>query len=429
MRKCITTNTIHESLHDYNANNEQEVESAYLNDATVSKNKQEENNDSLDAQNKSVLNKFCDNDIRVSSQESSATSKNSLFPTFKTALELKNDKKIIKSSSNSNVNYLFDTNTLNDDNKNINVTETKSKVNKCTTHCNDRVDFERGNVKDDNLKNVESLKLNGFTCARKLHEENKIVSKSLDKKSRKSSQEVLRKDLKTKKPLCTTKTVYEQILSCAKLKTNAAVKEIIEPTPMNDKNDDSTNVIKDLIQSKTQSKRRCIDSFGNNTDTESSKKVKLDGETLPLGNTKNSIKEIAVDQKKDKIKDTKNEKMLSSIKNRKEEETLRNERGVTENSGTKILLEEEHRKTNRSKQHSSTIDKKVLVPADKAIQFKTAEILKSYLMKYYPSKRIPDRTTFSKTCREMHYTLLAQRIFGKVYFNKVAPSIYLKQST
>jgi len=70
--------------------------------------------------------------------------------------------------------------------------------------------------------------------------------------------------------------------------------------------------------------------------------------------------------------------------------------------------------SSRSTHHKdSKSSNRLKVPADKTTQFKTAEILKSYLMRYYPSERLPDRATFSKTCREMHYDMLKKKIFDK----------------
>ncbi|XP_076617961.1 ATP-dependent DNA helicase Q5 isoform X2 [Colletes latitarsis] len=408
VKKCISTNTVHEYLRDYTASNLQRVKSVYSDDnATVSKHKQKES-DSLIAQNKSVSNKFCDKNICDLPQKSNTTDKNILFPTFKTALELRNDEKIIKSSSNSNMKYSFDISILNDDN---------TKVNK-STHCSDRVDIEKSNIiRDGNGKIVKSLELNGFTCARKLHEENKMISESLDEKLQKSSQKVVKTDSKIKKTPRATKTVYEQILKSVKSEINASICN--ESTLMNDKSNDNTDLMKNLTQSRSQNKRGRTDSFGNNVDTESSKRVKVDKNKLPMENSKeitdrdNKVNtyEIIIDQTKRKTIDNKNEKNISSVKNRNKEKISKDERIVAEHSEIKKFSKEAHHKINHSKQHSSEKDKKVMVPADKATQFKTAEILKSYLMKYYPSKRIPDRMTFSKICREMHYTLLAQKIF------------------
>ncbi|XP_053971680.1 ATP-dependent DNA helicase Q5-like [Hylaeus volcanicus] len=419
VRKCINTNTVHECLRDYNTKSKQNIESGCLNDDTAWKSKQDEIGDRLDTRNESVLNKFCNKDIRVPSQESSAISKNMLFPTFKTALEFRNDEKVTKVSSNSNNKYLFHASILNNDNKDS-ATGTGFKVNKRTIDFSDSVD-----EKDNTVKNVKSFELTGFTCARKLHEENKMIYKCLDKKSRKSSQEVVKPDIKIKKTPRATKTVYEQILKSAKSETGVAIKEIISSTcnesiSMNDTNDDSTNIITNSTQSKNESKRRRADSSGNYVDTESNKRVKVDEEKFPEGNNeeitdhsyKDSINEI-VNRTKDKIIDIKNEKLSSNVKNKSKEIVPKDESTGIEHSELKKFSEETRHKTSRPKQHSGEKNKKIMVPADKATQFKTAEILKSYLMKYYPSKHIPDRTTFSKTCREMHHTILGQKIFDK----------------
>lgn len=58
---------------------------------------------------------------------------------------------------------------------------------------------------------------------------------------------------------------------------------------------------------------------------------------------------------------------------------------------------------------------------EKAVIFGTAKILKDYLMKYYPSKPMPDKETFTKTCKRIHQLMMEKRIVGewnKNYSNK-----------
>lgn len=55
------------------------------------------------------------------------------------------------------------------------------------------------------------------------------------------------------------------------------------------------------------------------------------------------------------------------------------------------------------------------VATDKAVRFETARILKSYLMKHYPSKLMPDRDTFTKTCKEMHIEMMSNNVLGIYY--------------
>ncbi|XP_076642726.1 ATP-dependent DNA helicase Q5 [Halictus rubicundus] len=410
VRKCTSNNTVHEYLLDYKSNNKQPAKSESFN-------KQIESSSSLDSE-KSIPNKFFYEDIRASSQESSATNKNILYPTFKTALEMKNDKKIMKPSFSSNRKHLFDATILKDD-EDIDIIETQ--VNKSPAYHSKSVNIEKDKtIEGDNKKAEDSRKFNGFMCARKLHEDNKMMSKDQEKQSRKCSQESKRES-KNKKPPRATKTVYEQILKAAKSssETNDPVVETIcnESTLTDDKTSGDTNVINDMTKSNFHKRRKIIDLFGNSVDIQSTKRAKLDKEKLSVTNsevTTNSTNdnydtETVADEKKGESEVLRNEKELSDTKDvaGKVSSAL-----VKENSERKRSHGEKRHKLSRTK-HSSGNKEKIMVPADKATQFKTAEILKSYLMKYYPSKRIPDRTTFSKNCREMHYTLLAQKIFDE----------------
>ncbi|XP_017758702.1 PREDICTED: ATP-dependent DNA helicase Q5-like [Eufriesea mexicana] len=407
VRKCTSTNTLHEYLRDFNATNKQKVQSEYCNEYS---NKEEENNSYLiqDIEDRSMLDK--------------QTNKNMSCPTFKTALELKKNEQLLENkSNNNNKKYTLKASTLQDDNDAINMREPKHNINK-----NSFLFFEHSAAEKSNGVKEYSRKINekdkvtdfqissGFTCARKIHEENEMVL--CNKKPQKSLKEPGKKNSKNKKESPTKKSVYEQILQSAKSNPIVTVAE----------NNDSTN-IKVSIESKHQSKRkhRNVDLFKNNSDMELNKKVKLNEEKFPIINVKEdtTINEFSVNEtfvnKNNKIdndnietQDVKNKKVYTIIKDMVKEEKSKEKTTVTEHTETKKLLEGKCDKKTRLKHHIGK-DKKILVTADKATQFKTVEILKSYLMKYYPSERIPDRTTFSKTCREMHHTLLAQKIFDK----------------
>lgn len=70
--------------------------------------------------------------------------------------------------------------------------------------------------------------------------------------------------------------------------------------------------------------------------------------------------------------------------------------------------------TNKEDQVPGELKKKYVprVPTEKTVRFETARILKAYLMKHYPSKLMPDRDTFTKTCKEMHRTIMSKKIIG-----------------
>ncbi|KZC10318.1 ATP-dependent DNA helicase Q5 [Dufourea novaeangliae] len=386
VRKCTSSNTLHEYLRDYKVSNKQTIGTQSSNDILVRKDEQRGNNSNLE-KGQSVL--------------------------------------ITKTTYTTNKKYLFDASILKDDSEDIDVRE--RKVIKSPVDYSDSVNTGRDKIVEEDKQIIESHKFNGFTCARKLHEEHKVISKTQGKKSRRSSQEA-KKEPKSKNASRTTKTVYEQILKSAKSETNDLVKQMMfdESSVANDKsNDDMYVTMSNTAELRNKRKHEVLDLYENNVRTESTKRVKLNEEKLSAIDCKkitNCRKEIGVtkivaEENKNESKNIKNDLVLSITKDA-DKEVSRDERLVTKKSEGHKSLDEKRHKSNRTKHQTDKKEKK-MVPADKATQFKTAEVLKSYLMKYYPSKRIPDRTSFSKTCREMHYRILDQKIFGNLYVNYV----------
>lgn len=302
---------------------------------------------------------------------------------------------------------------MQDDNK-VNIEELKQNVNKSHFLFDKKNNIAKDNneqtVKGDTTNNFEML--NGFTCARKMYEKNEIL-KNQNKKLQKSSKELPKKNIKNKKQSPTNKSVYEQIL-LQSAKSNFVTIE----------NNESNNSInsKDLQKYQNKKRFRNVDLFESNIDKELNKKMKFDEkksfEILSNEKQDNNTNEIdtkktVLDENKSNNEKTENfkNKKLFTIKASEKEEISKTKNIITESIEKKTCLNEKQKKKHL-KQYNK--NKKLLVPADKATQFKTVEILKSYLMKYYRSERIPDRTTFSKTCRKIHHTLLAQKIFGKV---------------
>lgn len=361
---------------------------------------------------------------KLSKQEN----KNILCPIFKTALEIRKSEKILENKPHINKD-IFELSILKGDNRNTNTIGWKNRVDKNLSLFTKDVTSENSNlIKEHSKESPKQDKttdfqiLSDFMCARKIHEENEMLLKNHNKKSRKSLKESKKKSPKNKKALpvnvTPNKSVYEQILQSAKSR---------KVTKYNESESHSVN-IRNEKESKyfSKEKRKNIDLSENNVNTKSHKKMKFEGKECSVVNKEKIINtddvvvsEISVD-KNDKIDNEKTEvdnfkdkNVFTAIKNAEKEETLKQENIIIEYIETKKSLQEKHDKKTRLKQHTDK-DKKKFVSADKITQFKTAEILKSYLMKYYPSERIPDRTTFSKTCREMHYILLGKKIFGKV---------------
>lgn len=395
VRKCTSTNELHEYLHDFNINSKQSIQPEYFHEYNNKEEKNEISNLEQNIEGKNILNQQIDTNISC--------------PTFKTALELRRNENKIDNTKK----YIFEANILQDDNK-VNIEELKQNVNKSHFLFDKKNNIAKDNneqtVKEDTTNNFEML--NGFTCARKMYEKNEIL-KNQNKKLQKSSKELPKKNIKNKKQSPTNKSVYEQIL-LQSAKSNFVTIE----------NNESNNSInsKDLQKYQNKKRFRNVDLFESNIDKELNKKMKFDEkksfEILSNEKQDNNTNEIdtkktVLDENKSNNEKTENfkNKKLFTIKASEKEEISKTKNIITESIEKKTCLNEKQKKKHL-KQYNK--NKKLLVPADKATQFKTVEILKSYLMKYYRSERIPDRTTFSKTCRKIHHTLLAQKIFGKV---------------
>ncbi|XP_043507171.1 ATP-dependent DNA helicase Q5-like isoform X2 [Frieseomelitta varia] len=404
IRKCTSSNTLHEHLRDFDANSKQNMQLEYCNEYDDKEGK----SDDLEQDTKDKLSK----------QEN----KNILCPIFKTALEIRKSEKILENKPHTNKKDIFELSILQGDNRNTNTIGWKNRVDKNLSLFTKDVTSESSDLKEDTEESPKQDKmtdfqiLSGFMCARKIHEENEMLLKNHNKKSRKSLKEPKKKSPKNKKALPVNKSVYEQILQSAK-----SMK-----VTKNNESDHSVN-IRNEKESKyfSKEKRKNIDLSENNVNTKSHKKMKFEGKECSVVNKEKTIniddivvteisvdKNNKVDNEKTEVDNFKDKNVFTAIKNAEKEETLKQKNIIIEHVETKKSLQEKHDKKIRLNQHTDK-DKKKLVSADKITQFKTAEILKSYLMKYYPSERIPDRTTFSKTCREMHYILLGKQIFDK----------------
>ncbi|XP_074113621.1 ATP-dependent DNA helicase Q5 [Cotesia typhae] len=64
----------------------------------------------------------------------------------------------------------------------------------------------------------------------------------------------------------------------------------------------------------------------------------------------------------------------------------------------------------------------------KKLRFDTAKVLKAYLMKFYPSKRIPDKESFTKICRGIHVLIMDKKIFAEPDIYKFVRN-YLRENT
>lgn len=270
---------------------------------------------------------------------------------------------------------------------------------------------------------------NDFVCARKIYDgSTSTVSTSFSKlkSNTSSSKSKVRRSKIDKGVKKTDKTVYEQILASArsvsKKTTNETGDISLEIKPKVE------NVIdhiknKNEIKNRNKNKRDYKVIEHHEDDIKPAKKRRIVHSEC---NDETNNYTSNIDEKIDK-KILDNEIDIEVVKKRDADmntniNTINDDLSMTEKDKTRKHLEGEinvelkrKEKTAHLKQHEKDkSNNRLKVPADKVIQFKTAEILKSYLMKYYPSERLPDRATFSKTCREMHYSMLRKKIFGKI---------------
>jgi len=377
------------------------------------------------------------------------------FPSFfKTALEIRNEEQLHASKSDRNEKIQFKKLSMEDIEMNRGETRNEKSVSynsvQKTTH------------KDD----IPQMQMSGdFVCARKIHEIDMHLSSSSTRSSKskydiRSSTPKVHRSKEDKNVKKSNKTVYEQILASARSfsKNNSATCEAKSKTndiayPKSEdktKNENMNNsefakcrkdsdmkisletgskvvsFIKDekhKILDKNKGKRSCesTEYFDNSTKSTKKKKVvynelnnKIHNYVSERNIAENIVNDIidmeAVKNNTDKITNINIKDKQPSIKKKdrikrsfETENNLVSEKEREPVSSAHFKRHEQNKNNNRIK-----------VPADRATQFKTAEILKSYLMKYYPSERIPDRATFSKTCREMHYNMLKKKIFGKI---------------
>ncbi|KAL6433294.1 hypothetical protein ACFW04_006468 [Cataglyphis niger] len=395
IRKCTNDNTFYQTIYDYNKTECHDIE---LN-----------NSNNIDTFNSKEFNITKTEFVKPSlSNECSKP----IFPsTFKTALEILNEEKpqafISDKNKKTQSKKLYV--------KNI-------KINQI----NNETSIIDSNITQKNETPFEMS--NDFVCARKIYDgSTSIVStcSSKPKSNTSSSKSKVRRSKIDKGVKKTDKTVYEQILASARSISKKTINETgdisLEIKPKVD------NVIdhiknKNEIGNRNKNKRdyKVIEHHEDDIKPVKKRRIVHSDCNDETNNYKSNI-----DEKIDK-KIIENEIDTEVVKNRDANtdtniNTINDDLLMTEKSKTRKHLEKEinielkrKEKTAHLKQHEKDkSNNRLKVPADKVLQFKTAEILKSYLMKYYPSERLPDRATFSKTCREMHYSMLKKKIFDK----------------
>jgi len=433
---------VYETIRDYNEIESRNVEFNDSNIIDISTNEQRLN---------TIETKFS-GDSDLSNECSKKT-----FPSFfKTALEIRNEEKLQSSKSDRNEKIQFKKLSMED----IEIDETRNEKSIITSYNS----TQKATHKDD----ISQMQMSGgFVCARKIHEiDMHLSSSSRSSKSKyntSSSTPRVRRSKEDKSVKKSNKTVYEQILASArsfskngtannnpdaceaKSKINDIVYSKNEDKIKNENTNNSefakcikdsdmkislemeskvVSFIKDekhKIQDKNKNKRRCESTEYFEHCTKSIKKKRtihneINDKTHNYVHERNIAENIVNDI--NKIETVKNSTdNITNVSIKDKGSSLKKKDGIKRSLEDNLVSEKERESVHSShfKRHEqSKSNNRVKVPADRATQFKTAEILKSYLMKYYPSERIPDRATFSKTCREMHYNMLKKKIFGKI---------------
>lgn len=364
-------------------------------------------------------------DIPVSTQESGTTeiesnihsylsnevNKKTFTSAFKSALEIRNEKRL----------QVLD-NSETDRCKKSPVKEVEINQTKTHTSINDDSSSAQNSILKDSILHMQIS--NDFVCAQKIESNTRLFKSGASSSKSKTRRSKTDKSIKK-----VGKSVYEQILASARSPLKATnktlnispeiesktVDNIVEPVKNKDKTIEGKGKNKRSRESierqaddvKPVEKKRVRHKECNNSDScisDESIDKKITGDKIDTETVRNNIHTISnIDITNEDSTSTKKDKIKMRHHNR--------ERTSETNSE---LKNKESTQPVHSKHHASKCNKRLIVPADKAMQFKTAEILKSYLMKYYPSERIPDRATFSKTCREMHYNILRKKIFGEM---------------
>jgi len=259
---------------------------------------------------------------------------------------------------------------------------------------------QRSTPKNDKLQ----MQMSGFVCARKIHEGNMINSSTSSSKSK------IRRSKTVKR---VAKTVYEQILAQSSKKTMEERKDVSHKTELKIDNVNSIKT-KNEIKSESKNKRGYEYVECHENDIKSAKKKRIVHDDY-VDKTSNNISDKNNDKKilNDKIMKMIRRSTDTVINTTNDNLSRTQEKHFEIKTNVELKRKEETTHLSHSKSHKNSSNRPK-VPADKATQFKTAEILKSYLMKYYPSERLPDRATFTKTCREMHYNMLHKKIFGTI---------------
>ncbi|EFN87705.1 ATP-dependent DNA helicase Q5 [Harpegnathos saltator] len=391
VRKCTNSNTVYEAIRDYNCTESHNVELNDSNIGDISNIIQESDTAEVESNSNGCL--------------SNEVNKSTFTSAFKTALEIRNEERLQTSVNKSET--IRPTKSLV---KDVIVNPIKNQI----SVTNDSSNVQESTYKD----NVPQMQIsNSFVCMRKIYESNTYLSKPGTSSSRSKTRKS-KIDKSTKKA---GKSVYEQILASARSPfktTNESSNLLVTESKAFDNIVESVKNKDKSIEGKDKNKR-CRESIERQEDDVQTVKKKRIRHRDDKSNNYTSDKNTTGDKIDEEVVRNDVHTIINIDVTNQDSLVMKKDkikiRQHNESSGTNTELKrnKESTQSTHSKHHTGKSNSRLKVPADKAMQFKTAEILKSYLMKYYPSERLPDRATFSKTCREMHYNMLKKKIFGE----------------
>ncbi|XP_066602735.1 ATP-dependent DNA helicase Q5-like isoform X2 [Prorops nasuta] len=236
-------------------------------------------------------------------------------------------------------------------------------------------------------KDKQSCITNGFVCARTIHESENAMSLKRSCK-----------ELEKSKLNANTVSVYEQLVSVSsKVDSNSADKKnILSGRNISQHLNNSCKGHKEFVR------ERVRDTNDNSTALKKRKMIELFGDD-------------AFSSKDERTKRNKSESQLADSSSNDINSISKN--NIFKKDSSNKLDNKDEKKGNNfavKDQVSAKTRTKTVVKVNKAMQFKTAEMVKSCLMKYYLTGRIPDKSTFSRICREMHHNVMDKKITDKI---------------
>ncbi|KAK2588441.1 hypothetical protein KPH14_004436 [Odynerus spinipes] len=389
VRKCTDNDTMYEALVEYDVNCKDYSETT--SEAAVTNSNDNQNKLKNDNMAKREKNK----QYSILSYLQNNSNDYSCNTTFKTALEIRSSDKVEIGEMNNKTT--------------VETSEhTKTEPGKATRE--DCIQDDETNRDISNNYNTAAT----FVSARVINENNERSLKEttgtaskVNTKSKKLSRNVLKKG----------KTVYDQLLTSQTSTNTDTLTETTkrdDTTEISSNNKKLTNEIKEM--QKNTKKRKVIDLFDDAFTVEKEDNVKHMNNKqflVPESNDRTCKNENLQMHKKNK-KDDVIDNLCSTAENDIVMQSLESNNILTGNVPKQEIANKMVDIDNASGHNSSKHKtNRLCTPDDKSTKFKTVKILKSYLMQYYPSTRIPNRQKFSETCREMYHTVSSKKIYDK----------------